>query len=327
MAWKALISFQAISFSGGSFLKSLKKPRLTDFPELGCGLGLRTEYYSHIFEHTPRSISWFEAISENYMGIGGKAPGRALRHLEKIRQDYPVALHGVSLSIGSVDPLNRAYLKELRELIHRIEPAWFSDHLCWTGVDGQHMHDLMPLPYTEQTIRHLVDRIRRVQDFMGRRMLVENVSSYLEYSVSEMQEWEFLSEIANRADCGILLDVNNIYVSSRNHGFEPAAYLSGVPAHRVGQMHLAGHTDNGDHLIDTHDEPVSEEVWAVYDQALELLGPVTSMLERDDNFPDFSELELEVERARIAQAAHAGPSAERRSDEGAKPARPHPAHP
>jgi hypothetical protein len=295
------------------------------FPDLGCGLGLRPEYYPEILGESSsrRAPDWYEAISENYMGIGGDAAGRALHFLERVRKDHPIVLHGVSMSLGSVDPLDRTYLKQLKALCARIEPAWVSDHLCWTGVDGENLHDLLPLPYNERTIRHVAERIRRAQDFLGRRMLVENVSSYFEYQASEMKEWEFLSEVARRADCGLLLDVNNIYVSGVNHGFDPLDFLRGLPAERVGQIHLAGHSDNGDHLVDTHDAPVCEAVWSLYEEAAKLVGPVSAMVERDANYPAFEELEREVERARSIRAGIARP--ERRPNGSPQAARQHPA--
>jgi uncharacterized protein (UPF0276 family) len=272
------------------------------FPYLGCGLGLRPRYYSEILERKPASISWFEAVTENYLPYPGVGAGRAIGFLERIRRDYPVVLHGVSLSLGSTDPLDRGYLKAWKKLIDRIDPAWVSDHLCWTGVQGRNFHDLLPLPYNQATVRHVAARISRVQDYLGRRMLIENVSSYVEFAGAEMTEGEFVAEVARRADCGILLDVNNIYVSHRNHGTDPARYLAAIPRERIGQLHLAGHSDHGDHLIDTHEQPVPEAVWELYEQTIALFGPLTAMVERDGNYPELSELEAEVERARAVQA-------------------------
>jgi uncharacterized protein len=267
------------------------------FPRLGAGVGLRRPHYSYVLEHRPK-VDWFEAISENFMGIEGGSPGRPLRILEDIRRDYPVALHGVSLSLGSVDPLNDAYLARLKALSGRVEPAWVSDHLCWTGVEGENLHDLLPLPYTEEAIAHLVPRILRAQEALGRRLLLENVSSYLSYGHSEMTEWEFLTEVSRRADCGLLLDINNIYVSSVNHGFDARDFLEGVPRERVGQFHLAGHSDLGGYLIDTHDHPVCPEVWSLYGDAVRRFGRVSTLLERDDRIPEFGELEAELAVAR-----------------------------
>lgn len=264
---------------------------------LGVGLGLRPAHYDHVLSRRP-AVSWFEAISENYMGLrGGASGGRPLEVLEEVRRHYPVMLHGVSLNIGSIDPLNRDYLKRLKRLVRIIEPAIVSDHLCWTGVNGRNLHDLMPLPYTEATIKHVAARLRHVQEFLGRRILVENVSSYLTYRHSEMTEWEFLAEIADRADCGILLDVNNIHVSAVNHGFNALDYINAVPIERVGQMHLAGYSDEGGFLIDTHDHPVSDPVWELYAAAIKRFGRVPTLIEWDDKIPSFARLQKEAARA------------------------------
>ncbi|HKJ76504.1 MAG TPA: DUF692 domain-containing protein, partial [Gammaproteobacteria bacterium] len=260
---------------------------------LGYGLGLRRQHYQEVLATRP-AVDWFEAISENYMDAGG--PPRY--YLARVREHYPVVLHGVSLSIGSVDPLNPEYLRRLKRLIAEIEPAWVSDHLCWTGVDHTNLHDLMPLPYTEEAVRHVADRVARVQDFLGRRILLENVSSYVRYTVSEMTEEEFLAAIAEQADCLILLDINNIYVSAYNHGFDPHDYLRAIPAQRVRQFHLAGHTNNGDHLVDTHDHPIADPVWRLYADAVHRFGPVSTMIERDDRIPPLSELLAELDEVR-----------------------------
>jgi uncharacterized protein (UPF0276 family) len=266
-------------------------------PELGVGLGLRPVHYDHVLSRRP-AVSWFEVISENYMGLrGGSSGGRPLEVLEKVRRDYPVMLHGVSLSIGSADALNQDYLKRLKRLIGIVEPGIVSDHLCWPGVDGRNLHDLLPLPYTEAVIDHVAARLRRVQEFLGRRILVENVSSYLTYRHSEMTEWEFLTEIAVRADCGILLDVNNIHVSAVNHGFNALDYINAIPVERVGQMHLAGYSDEGGFLIDTHDHPVSAPVWDLYAAAIRRFGRVPTLIEWDDKIPSFERLEQEAARA------------------------------
>ena len=278
----------------------------TRYPDLGFGLGLRTQHYQEILESTP-PVDWFEALTENYLVPGGKP----LYYLEQVRSRYPVVLHGVSLSIGSTDPLNRGYLSQLKALAERIEPAWISDHLCWTGVKGRNLHDLLPLPYTEEAMVHVSDRIRTVQDYLGRRLLIENVSSYLTYEDSCMSEWEFLSAVAARADCLILLDINNVYVSSFNHDFDPHAYLQGVPAERVQQFHIAGHRNHGDYLVDTHDEPVIEPVWQLYAEACRRFGAVSTLIERDDNIPPLAELLVELERARRIAAGVATQSPER----------------
>lgn len=264
---------------------------------LGVGLGLRPSHYDHVLSRRP-AVSWFEAISENYMGLrGGSSGGRPLEMLEEVRGRYPVTLHGVSLNVGSADPLNRDYLKRLKRLVRVIEPAIVSDHLCWTGVGGRNLHDLLPLPYTEAAIEHVAARLRHVQEFLGRRILIENVSSYLTYRHSEMTEWEFLTEIASRADCGILLDVNNIHVSAVNHGFDALDYINAVPTARVGEMHLAGYSDEGGFLIDTHDHPVSDPVWDLYAAAIRRFGPVPTLIEWDDKIPAFERLEQEAARA------------------------------
>jgi uncharacterized protein (UPF0276 family) len=277
-------------------------PALTA-PPLGFGLGLRTVHYEAILADKPR-VDWFEIISENYLVPGG----RPLDYLDRIRADYPMAMHGVSLSIGSDDPLDRDYLTRIAALARRIEPAWISDHLCWTGVSGLNMHDLLPLPYDEATLDHVVARIGQVQDALGRRLVLENVSSYVTYRQSTMPEWQFLAEVVRRADCLILLDVNNIHVSAFNHDFDPLAYLDAIPAERVQQIHLAGHEDNGDHIIDTHDHPVIDAVWRLYGEAIRRCGPVSTMIERDDKIPPLGELLAELEQAR-AIAAGAGAAA------------------
>lgn len=262
-------------------------------PNLGFGLGLRTVHYETILADKP-PVDWFEVITENYLVAGGKP----LYYLDRIRTEYPMVMHGVSLSIGGTDALNLDYLRQVKALAERIEPAWISDHLCWTGVNGVNLHDLLPLPYTEEAIRHVVDRVTTVQDFLGRRILLENVSSYVTYAHSEMTEWEFLSAVAERADCLILLDINNIYVSAHNHGFEPSVYLDNVPIERVWQFHLAGHINQGDIIIDSHGDTIIDPVWSLYETALRRFGPVSTMIERDDNIPPFPELLAELEQAR-----------------------------
>ena len=266
-------------------------------PRLGFGLGLRPDHYEAILAEAPR-VDWFEAISENYM-VGG---GKPLRWLERIRADYPVVLHGVSLSIGSCDTLDRAYLIELKALAERIRPAWISDHLCWTGIAGRNMHDLLPLPHTEEAVHHIAARVREVQDFLGRRILLENVSSYAVFKDSRLAEWDFLKAIAEEADCLLLLDINNIYVNSQNHGFDPLDYLRAIPVSRVQQIHLAGHSRNGALLIDTHDHPVPEGVWELYAAAVRRFGAVATMIERDDRIPPLQELVAELDRARAIAA-------------------------
>ena len=269
--------------------------------KLGFGLGLRPVHYTSILE-APPAVDWFEVITENYL-VGG---GRPLDFLDKIRARYPVVMHGVSMSIGSTAPLDEDYLRRVRDLAARCEPEWISDHLCWTGVGGQNLHDLMPLPYTEEAIEHVAARVQQVQERLGRTLVLENVSSYVSYTSSAMSEWEFLTELARRTACRLLLDVNNVYVSSRNHGFDARSFLDGVPVESVQQFHLAGHQDHGTHCIDTHDAPVRSEVWDLYAHAVRRFGCVSTLLERDDAIPPLAELVTELGHARaIARAAHA----------------------
>ena len=275
-------------------------------PFLGFGLGLRPEHYLEVLESWP-AVDWFEIISENYLVDGGKP----LHYLDRIREHYPMVMHGVSLSIGNSDPLDLEYLAGLKRLAARVEPAWVSDHLCWTGIGGRNLHDLLPLPYTEEAVAHVAERVARVQDYLGRRILLENVSSYVTYTDSRVSEWEFLSAVAERADCWILLDVNNVYVSAHNHGFDPLAYLDGVPRERVRQIHLAGHSHNGSLIIDTHDHPVPDPVWALYVEAVARLGPVSTMIERDDDIPPLGVLLEELTRARSLAESVGDPSLSR----------------
>jgi uncharacterized protein (UPF0276 family) len=271
-----------------------KKQTHTDKPaSLGMGLGLRTDHYQYILEQSP-AVDWFEILTENYLFDGG----RPLYYLDKVRENYPLVMHGVSLSIGSSEPLNYDYLKKVRQLAERIQPKWISDHLCWTGVNQRNIHDLLPLPYTQKTIDHIVERVKCVQDFYKQQILLENVSSYITYKESEMTEWEFLAEIAHRADCLILLDINNIYVSAYNHGFDPETYLHAIPVERVQQLHLAGHQNCDDYIIDTHDHPVIDEVWELYAKAIKRFGDVSTMIERDDHIPPFEELWEELDYAK-----------------------------
>lgn len=260
---------------------------------LGFGLGLRTQHYEYICHHNP-DVDWFEIISENYMVAGGKPK----YYLHQIKEKYPLVMHGVSMSIGSSDPLNFNYLKELKTLINQVKPKWISDHLCWTGVHNINSHDLLPLPYTEETINHVVNRINQVQDFLGQQILFENVSSYLSYKDSTMTEWEFINQIANESNSLILLDINNIYVSARNHGFDPLEFINNIDKNRVQQIHLAGHSDAGDYVIDTHDNDVAQAVWTLYQAALSRFGAISTMIERDDNIPEFNELYAELSHAK-----------------------------
>ena len=259
----------------------------------GFGLGLRPKHYEAILADRP-GVDWFEALTENYLVPGGKP----LHYLTRIRENYPVVLHGVSLSIGGKAPLDHDYLAQLKALAERIEPVWISDHLCWTGTAGQNLHDLLPLPYTEEALAHVVERVRIVQDVLGRQILLENVSSYVTFRDSQLTEWEFLRRVAEEADCLILLDVNNVYVSSVNHEFDPLEYLRAIPVDRVRQIHLAGHHNHGDYLIDTHDQPVTPQVWALYAAAVQRFGLVPAMIERDANIPPLEHLLAELDVAR-----------------------------
>jgi hypothetical protein len=267
----------------------------------GFGLGLRSDHYGDLLDGAQK-VDWLEILTENYLVPGG-AP---LANLERARARYPLAMHGVSLSIGSTDPLDMGYLAQMKALARRIEPAVISDHLCWTGYSGINTHDLLPVPHNEEAVAHIAERVARVQDCLGRRIALENVSSYVDYSFSAVPEWEFLTAVAERADCDILLDVNNIYVSAFNHEFDPLAYLAGVPAARVRQFHMAGHQNHGSHIIDTHDAPVIDPVWSLFAEAVRRFGPVPAMIERDANIPPLDELLAEVaEMRRVAGEAMA----------------------
>ena len=260
---------------------------------LGFGLGLRPDHYEAVLHEAP-PVDWFEALTENYLVPGGKP----LHYLTRVRERYPLAMHGVSLSIGSSAALDFDYLRQVKALAQRIEPEWISDHLCWTGVGGANLHDLLPLPHTEEALRHVITRVQRVQEFLGRRLLLENVSSYVSFCDSTLTEWEFLGAVAEGADCLILLDINNVQVSSVNHGFDAHAYLSGIPRERVRQFHLAGHQARGAYLVDTHDHPVPDPVWELYRAALRRFGEVSTMIERDANIPPLAELIVELDVAR-----------------------------
>lgn len=270
-------------------------------PTLGFGLGLRPTHYEALLHTHVGSVSWLEVLTENYLIPGG----RPLHFLEQLRTHYAFALHGVSLSIGGSDSLNVDYLRDVKALAQRFDAAWISDHLCWTGVGGINLHDLLPLPYTQEAVAHVVARVTQVQEILGRRLLLENVSSYVSYAHSELTEWEFLSEVARRADCLLLLDINNIYVSSVNHEFDAYTYLNSIPVERVQQFHLAGHSRQKDYLIDTHDAPVAEPVWQLFAAAVERFGRVSTMIERDDRIPELDVLLTELERARITAGAAA----------------------
>ncbi len=263
------------------------------FTQYGIGLGLRVPHYQHILEKKP-TCDWFEIISENFMVDAG----RPLHVLDQILEQYRVVQHGVALYFGSADPLNRDHLRKLKRLVRRTGTPWLSDHLCWGSVDGRYTHDLLPMPYTFEAARITARKIREARDYLEVPICVENVSSYAEYHVSEMTEWEFLTEVVELADCGILLDVNNIYVSSQNHGFDPMEYVNFVPAHRVGQIHIAGHSRFERYILDTHDHPVLDPVWRLYDRAIQRSGHTATLLEWDDRIPAFDEVHAEALKAR-----------------------------
>lgn len=257
------------------------------------GLGLRSQHY-HDFLEKPQPVDWLEVISDNYMVDGGKP----LAMLDSIRADYPMVMHGVSMSIGSLKGVDPEYLRKLKRLEQRIQPMWISDHLCWTGVHGRNLHDLLPLPFSEEALQVVTRNVEQVQDFLQRPLVLENVSSYVEFKESEMTEWDFLAEITKRTGCKLLLDINNIYVSAFNHGFSATEFIRGIPKQSVMQFHLAGHQNNGDHIIDTHDHPVCQDVWRLYREALGHFGFIPTMIERDDNIPELSELLDELNYAR-----------------------------
>jgi uncharacterized protein (UPF0276 family) len=262
-------------------------------PDLGVGIGLRTAHYAHVLREHP-AVDWFEILSENYM----QTAGRPLHFLDAVAEKYPIVMHGVSLSIGSTDPLDRAYLTELRALRDRTRARWVSDHLCWTGVAGRNTHDLLPIPYTEESLHHVAARVRVVQDFLGAPLALENPSTYVEHAGASMREWEFLARLADEADCALLLDVNNVFVSAYNHGFDPEAYIAALPLDRVVQFHVAGHTHHGTHIIDSHIGPVSDAVWKLLATAYRRAGGASVLLEWDAEIPSFEETHAEALRAK-----------------------------
>lgn len=266
--------------------------RFNAFKDLGVGIGLRIPHYNHILSEKP-VVGWFEIISENYMIDGG----RPLHVLDQILEQYHVIQHGVSMYFGSAEPLNREHLKRLKALVRRTKTPWLSDHLCWGSVDGTYSHDLLPMPYTFEAAKLTAEKIKEARDFLEVPIAVENVSSYAEFHVSEMNEWEFLNEVVERADCGVLLDVNNIYVSSQNHNFDPFTYLESVPIERVAQIHIAGHSKYEKYILDTHDHPVIDPVWKLYARAIELAGPTPTLLEWDDHIPSFDQVHAEALKA------------------------------
>jgi len=267
--------------------------KFNGFCDYGVGIGLRIPHYDHIFDKKP-VVDWFEIISENFM-VGG---GRALVNLDKILERYRVVQHGVSMYFGSAEPLNRDHLTKLKELVKRTKTPWLTDHLCWGSVDGTYSHDLYPMPYTFEAAKRTAQKIREARDFLEVPIAVENVSSYAEFHASEMTEWEFLTEVVEDADCGMLLDVNNIYVSSRNHEFDPLDYIRGVPLERVAQIHIAGHSKYRKYILDTHDHAVIDPVWKLYARTIELIGPTATLLEWDDRIPSFEEVHNEALKAK-----------------------------
>jgi uncharacterized protein (UPF0276 family) len=261
--------------------------------DLGLGVGLRTVHFPHILAHWP-AVDWFEIISENFMDSGG----RPRYVLDQLAERYPIVMHGVSLSIGSTDPLNFNYLAKLKQLATGVKARWVSDHLCWTGVAGRNTHDLLPLPLNEETLAHVARRVAIVQDILERPIILENPSSYVGFASSILTEWEFLTQLTELTGCGLLLDVNNVYVSSVNHDFDPAEYIRNVPHDRVVQFHLAGHTHCGTHIVDTHDGAVVDPVWDLYRLAHRLTGGAATLLEWDAKIPSFPEVHAEVLKAR-----------------------------
>jgi uncharacterized protein (UPF0276 family) len=265
---------------------------------LGLGVGLRSQHFSHVLGHWPE-VEWFEIISENFMDSGGYP-----RHvLDRIAERYPIVMHGVSLSIGSTDPLDLDYLDRLRRLADAVDARWVSDHVCWTGVASVNTHELLPVPFTEESLAHMVRRVRTVQDVLERRLVLENPSTYTAFAQPAMSEWEFIARLADGSGCGLLLDVNNVHVSAFNHDFDPEEYVRALPHDKVVQIHLAGHTHMGTHIVDTHDQPVAEPVWRLYELATSLTGPVPTLLEWDDHIPPFPRLLAELDKARRHMAA------------------------
>ena len=269
-----------------------------NLPDLGIGVGLRTVHFGHILSRRP-AVDWFEVLSENFLDTRG----RPLFVLDQIAERYPIALHGVSMSIGGSDPLDREYLRKLKALAERTRAHWVSDHLCWTGIAGRNVHDLLPMPYTEESLRHTAQRVRQVSEILERPLVLENPSSYVEFAASTMTEWEFLSRLGEEADCGLLLDVNNVYVSSFNHGFDPRVYIDAVPADRVVQYHVAGHTNKGTHILDTHSDHAVAEVWELFRRSCARTGNVATLYEWDEDIPDFEVLHAEAQKARAYRVA------------------------
>lgn len=278
-------------------------------PDLGVGVGLRVPHYKHVVSERP-AVDFLEVISENFMVDGGKP----LHYLDQVLEHYPVVLHGVSLNIGGPAPPEPDYLRRLKQLVRRVRPAWVSDHFCWTGVPGQHLHDLLPLPYTEEVVQLVAERARRVQDLLEVPFALENTSSYMSYRQSQMSEWEFCGAVCEAADVGLMFDVNNVYVSAYNHGFDAYEFIRGIPHERIVQIHLAGHTNLGPYIIDTHNGDVIEPVWDLYRATIELAGPVSTLIEWDDDIPDFPVLQALARRAAEAREQGLRARARRRHD-------------
>lgn len=276
-------------------------------PHLGYGVGLRSVHFQHVLDARPK-VDWFEIVSENFMDSGG----RPLAVLDAVAERYPIVLHGVSLSIGSTDPLNRAYLAKLKALAERVDAKLVSDHLCWTGVAGRNTHDLLPMPYTEEALAHTVKRVKQAQELLGRRIAIENPSSYVEFASSTIGEAEFLARLAQEADCLLQVDVNNVYVSAFNHGFDARAWLDTIPQDRIAYYHLAGHTNRGTHIVDTHSDHVIPAVWELYDHAVALSGGRSTLLEWDEDIPAFDVVHAEVLKAKTRAERVLGTSAAKR---------------
>ena len=287
------------------------------FENLGTGVGLRSKFYGEFKNRHPKSVNWVEVVTENFMRWEkGNLARWPIKSLEYVSRELPVALHGVSMSLGSAEPLSKLYLRYLKEIVDKFDPLYVSDHLCWTGLNESNLHDLLPLPYTPDVADHVANKITQAQDFLGRQMMIENLSSYVTFKASEMEEWEFLTEVVTRADCGILLDINNVYVSSVNHQFDPKKYLDNIPHYRVGQIHLAGHSADDGYMIDTHDADVCPEVWDLYQYFVSRYGTRSTMIERDGNIPEWHEMEKEIllmtGKMNEASGAHP-PNAERKN--------------